>query len=99
MALQRRFNQPHAAGLIRDINDGAGYRKHLGFLLFPTHISLLTNTDGVAVSIIEGIHLAHVGCGERAPTHTVVCIVLCVWLKNVCTRTEISWLYYFFVPL
>ena len=48
-ALQERFACPAHDGYIEDIYDGFGYKKHADFLSHPAHISLLCNTDGVAL--------------------------------------------------
>lgn len=48
-ALQKRFTCTSHGGCIEDIYDGLGYRKHTSFLSHPAHISLLCNTDGVAL--------------------------------------------------
>ena len=47
--LQVRFQLPPGEGVLRDIYDGLGYKKHLNFLSKTTNISLLLNTDGVAI--------------------------------------------------
>lgn len=47
--LQERFKIPSFSGAIRDVYDGDLYRKHLGFLSQPANVSLMINTDGVAV--------------------------------------------------
>jgi hypothetical protein len=48
-ALQKRFERQTCQGVIRDIYDGEGYRQHLDFLSHPANVSLLLNTDGVAI--------------------------------------------------
>lgn len=49
-ALQRRFNRTCPTnGAIEDVYDGEGYRWHIEFLSHPASISLLVNTDGVAL--------------------------------------------------
>ena len=46
---QRLLNSPYD-GVIRDIYDGVSYREHFSsFLSKPTNVSLLLNTDGVAI--------------------------------------------------
>ena len=47
-ALQKRLRKPRRQGFIEDIYDSAGY-KNAEFLSHPAHISLLCNTDGVAL--------------------------------------------------
>ena len=47
-ALQERFLHPRR-DFIEDVYDGAGYKKYATFLSHPSHISLLLNTDGVAL--------------------------------------------------
>lgn len=47
-ALQARFVQAPREGLC-DISDGDGYKRHAEFLSHPAHVSLLLNTDGVAM--------------------------------------------------
>lgn len=47
-ALQERFKIPSSPN-IRDIYDGKQYKKWNVFLKTPAHISLLLNTDGVAI--------------------------------------------------
>ena len=48
--LQERFNSiNHDPHIILDVYDGEGYAKHKEFLSRPANISLLLNTDGVAV--------------------------------------------------
>lgn len=46
--LQKRLKRSES-GAIKDIYDGVGYNKHSDFLKHPAHISLLFNTDGVAM--------------------------------------------------
>ena len=47
---QERFNSiNHDPHIILDVYDGEGYTKHKEFLSHPANISLLLNTDGVAV--------------------------------------------------
>ena len=46
LALQHRFQQPPSND---DIYDGDGYKKHADFLSHPEHISLLLNTNGMAL--------------------------------------------------
>ena len=51
-ALQKRFKTPRYVDIISDIYDGAEYKKHNFLLNDPTkpgNVSLLMNTDGVAV--------------------------------------------------
>ena len=48
-ALQERFMRSRRQGCIEDVYDGVGYRKNAQFLSHPAHISLLLNTDGVAL--------------------------------------------------
>ena len=40
---------PQSDTVIRDVYDGTEYRKHSAFLSKPENISLLLNTDGVAI--------------------------------------------------
>ena len=48
--LQQRLDRSTYDGVIRDIYDGESYQEHFpGFLSKPTNISLLLNTDGVAI--------------------------------------------------
>ena len=47
-ALQERFEQQRTDE-IADVYDGKGYKQHHAFLSHPEHISLLINTDGVAI--------------------------------------------------
>lgn len=47
-ALQLQLKQP-SSGNIRDIYDGQSYKVHFDFLSNLAHISLLLNTDGVAI--------------------------------------------------
>lgn len=47
--LQERFKIPGFSGMIRDVYDGQLYREHLDFLSKPANVSLMINTDGVAV--------------------------------------------------
>jgi hypothetical protein len=47
-ALQKRFQRKHTDG-IADIYDGEGYKGFSEFLMHPAHVSLLVNTDGVAL--------------------------------------------------
>lgn len=50
VGLQQRLLNPTYDGVIRDVYDGESYRKHFpGFLSKPTNVSLLLNTDGVAI--------------------------------------------------
>lgn len=49
LALQHRFEQLPSGDMISDIYDGDGYKRHSQFLSHPAHISLLLNTDGVAL--------------------------------------------------
>ena len=46
--LQKRFELPHREGIF-DIYDGEGYKQFCEFLSEPAHISLILNTDGVAL--------------------------------------------------
>lgn len=46
--LQKRLKRSESDA-IKDIYDGVGYNKHSDFLTHPAHISLLFNTDGVAM--------------------------------------------------
>ena len=46
MALQQCFECTICDGVISDIYDGDGYKCHAAFL---SHVSLLLNTDGVAL--------------------------------------------------
>lgn len=50
-ALQKRFLPRLAGSGMGDIYryDGEGYRRHLHFLSQPANVSLLLNTDGVAI--------------------------------------------------
>ena len=48
VALQKRFDRK-PTDAIEDIYDGEGYRKHSHFLSHPASISLMLNTDGVAI--------------------------------------------------
>ena len=48
-SLQERFRRTHFDGVIRDVYDGDHYRHHSSFLSHPANISLLLNTDGVAI--------------------------------------------------
>ncbi len=47
-ALQRRFAVTDD-GLIHDVYQGRVYKEHTDFLSNPLNISLLLNTDGVAI--------------------------------------------------
>lgn len=47
-ALQKRFDRT-PSDAIEDIYDGEGYRKHSQLLSRPENISLMLNTDGVAI--------------------------------------------------
>ena len=49
--LQERFfrQQDSSDGSISDIYDGEGYKRFSSFLKHPAHVSLLLNTDGVAI--------------------------------------------------
>lgn len=47
--LQERFKLPRDSDMIRDIYDGEGYKHHSHFLDQPANVSLLLNTDGVAI--------------------------------------------------
>lgn len=47
-ALQHRFKRPQKGG-ISDIYDGSGYKQYAEFLSHPAHVSLLINTDGIAI--------------------------------------------------
>ncbi len=47
--LQKRFRPNDVATCIRDIYDGAAYRKHSTFLNNPANISFTLNTDGVSL--------------------------------------------------
>ena len=47
--LQQRFKTSKFDGVFRDVYDGVEYRKHSEFLSHPAHVSLLLNTDGVAI--------------------------------------------------
>ena len=49
LALQERFKCPSSEGALRDVYDGEGYKQHSRFLSQPANISLLLNTDGVAI--------------------------------------------------
>jgi hypothetical protein len=46
--LQERFKCKNSMEL-RDIYDGEGYKRHISYLSNPAHVSLLLNTDGVAL--------------------------------------------------
>ena len=49
-ALQERHTETaDTDGVIRDVYDGAHYQKHASFLSQPANISLLINTDGIAI--------------------------------------------------
>lgn len=49
-ALQERHTETaETDGVIRDVYDGAHYQKHASFLSQPANISLLINTDGIAI--------------------------------------------------
>ena len=47
--LQERFKVPPSETEIRDVYDGAKYKEHSLFLSTPQNVSLLINTDGVAI--------------------------------------------------
>lgn len=47
-ALQERHRIADT-GVIRDVYDGEKYRKHASFLSQPANVSLLMNTDGIAI--------------------------------------------------
>lgn len=47
--LQERFTCQSQNGEICDVYDGHLYRKHVRFLSNPANVSLMINTDGVAV--------------------------------------------------
>lgn len=49
-ALQQGFQlKENSDGSISAVYDGDGYKRFSSFLKNPTHISLLVNTDGVAI--------------------------------------------------
>lgn len=48
-ALQKRFSRTQITDGIADIYDGAGYKKHIEFLSHPCNVSLMLNTDGLAI--------------------------------------------------
>ena len=48
-ALQKRFLPHSVRSGMGDIYDGEGYKRHLQFLSQPANLSLLLNTDGVAI--------------------------------------------------
>lgn len=47
-ALQERFKRGDVHGM-KDMYDGVGYKQHAEYLSHPAHVSLLLNTDGVAI--------------------------------------------------
>lgn len=47
-ALQKRLRQPTTPN-ITDVYDGQQYKQHSHFLSNPSHVSLMINTDGVAI--------------------------------------------------
>lgn len=48
--LQERFQSVSGdPNVIRDVYDGVGYTQHRQFLSQPANVSLLINTDGVAI--------------------------------------------------
>ena len=47
-ALQLRLKRSNSSE-ITDVYDGLHYRQHCEFLSQPSHLSLLMNTDGVAI--------------------------------------------------
>ena len=47
-SLQLYFQREAVPGL-RDVYDGEGYKQHIEYLSDPAHVSLLLNTDGVAI--------------------------------------------------
>ena len=47
--LQERFTRNTFTGSLSDVYDGDGYRSHQQFLSQPSNISVLLNTDGVAM--------------------------------------------------
>ena len=49
-ALQERFERPISNEVLRDVYDGEGYKQQDQFLSQQGNISLLLNTDGVAIS-------------------------------------------------
>ena len=49
LALQARFERSPSEGVIHDVYDGEGYKRHLDLLSQPANVSLLFNTDGVAL--------------------------------------------------
>lgn len=46
---ERHTETAETDGVIRDVYDGAHYQKHASFLSQPANISLLINTDGIAI--------------------------------------------------
>lgn len=48
VALQKHFGRS-PTDVIEDVYDGEGYRIHMHFLSQPQNISLMLNTDGVAI--------------------------------------------------
>ena len=48
-SLQQRFQRRVVPGVILDVYDGQAYKKHAAFLANPANISLVCNTDGVAL--------------------------------------------------
>lgn len=48
-SLQQRFRRHVVPGVIQDVYDGQAYKKHAAFLANPANISLVCNTDGVAL--------------------------------------------------
>lgn len=64
-ALQERFCPLTRSGMC-DIYDGEGYRQHSSVLSRPTNISLLLNTDGVAIiiQIFKSVHMTCVGSSK-----------------------------------
>lgn len=49
LALQERFERVCDGSSMCDIYDGEAYKEHSDFLSRPANISLLLNTDGVAI--------------------------------------------------
>lgn len=48
-SLQQRFRRRVVPDVIQDVYDGEAYKEHAAFLANPANISLVCNTDGVAL--------------------------------------------------
>lgn len=55
--LQIQRTQTRSPDIIQDVFDGAEYRRHIDFLSNPNNISLICNSDGVAIFTLSSVEL------------------------------------------